>query len=143
MIRDRIHIGLDKRGFIDKISLKNILGLDGAYNKDIFLLAMALGIDEPKEIEGARFGYVRYEYIEPWDRAMLCALLIGTMVEGDEVDDYIDFEKSVDLAEKCAEKGFDILEKIVMEVDEDDERLTARLMKKLDLWYNQNVGSDF
>ena len=143
MIRDRAYIGAGKKDFINKISLKSIMGLNCTENKDIFLLAMALGMDEPKEIEGKRFEFVRYEYIKPWDRAMLSALLLGTMVEGDEVDAYIDFEKSVDLAEKCAENGFDVLEKLVMEVDEDDERLTARLMKKLDLWYNQNVGSDF
>ena len=140
---DIILISEERNKFLSKVKDNKTLGLDGVENKDIFLFAVALGLHDPKNVEGPKFTYVRRSYIKTEEKSLLAALLLGTIKEGNSIDDYADLKKCILLSEKCAERGFEELENIINDSEGDDERLTRRLMKQLDLWYNQNVGSDF
>ena len=68
-MRDRLFINVGYRdSLLKECDEKNILGFHMLEAKDIFLLAAALGLNEPRDIGGKRDGYFRTSYIKTGSR---------------------------------------------------------------------------
>ncbi len=143
MARDRLNISKENNNFVEELKEKGILDIDSSYsNKDIFLLAAALGIDSPKNLEGGKFGFVRLEYIHSYEKALISAITLGDKKNQNEIDKFSDSEIEYANSERCAQSGFETLKEIVKESQGDEDLLCDKLMSKLDFLYQKNIKSN-
>lgn len=143
MATDRICVSKEFRESIDKLREKDVLGIrtDITENKEIFMLAVALGLETPKPLKN-RDGYFLNTAIKTTDKAVIAAVLLGTASPKDELDEYANFEKSALLCEKCAESGYQELLKLYDEAEQDEELLEKNMIKKLEWLYLKNVENN-
>ena len=87
-------------------------------------------------------GEYRKSYIKSTDKALWAAVLLGTAKNDEEIDQYADLDKSVELCEQCAESGLEILKQQYEKADGDSDLLERRMLKNLDLLYTQMIESD-
>lgn len=139
---DIIYINEQYRSFIDELKANDVLGFKLLDNKESFMLAVALGINQPTECKKKRFGWTRKSYIKTADKAMWASVLLGTATTDEEINQYADLDKSIELCEQCAETGFDILKQQYDKAEGDAEVFERRMLKALDLLYTQNVEND-
>lgn len=139
---DIIYINEQFRSFIDELKANDVLGFKLLDNKESFMLAVALGINQPTECKKKRFGWTRKSYIKTADKAMWASVLLGTATTDEEINQYADLDKSIELCEQCAETGFDILKQQYDKAEGDAEVFERRMLKALDLLYTQNVEND-
>lgn len=142
-MRDRLFINLNYRDtMLSEWDEKNILGMHMLETKDIFLLATALGLDDPKDIRGKKDGYVRLSYIKTYHKALMASILLGLEENRDRVDDFANEEVNYDEAERCAESGFEKLKEMIDAAGGDLELLEKRIFSQLNMLYQKNVASN-
>lgn len=136
---DIIYINEKYRSFIDELKTNDVLGFKLLDNKESFMLAVALGVNQPTACKKKRFGWTRKSYIKSADKAMWASVLLGTATTDEEINQYADLDKSIELCEQCAETGFEILKQQYDKAEGDAELFERRMMKALDLLYTQVV----
>ena len=142
-MRDRLNINLNYRELmINEWDEKNILGMHMLETKDIFLLATALGLDTPEDIQGKKDGYVRSSYIRTYQKALMASILLGLEENREKVDEYANEDVNYDEAERCAESGFKKLKEMIDSADGDMELLEKRIFSHLNMLYQKNVASN-
>lgn len=141
MARDRVYIDASYRKFMDEIKKLDLLGLNLVENKDSFMLAVALGLDTPEDIK-TKDGWFLTKYLKTVDKSLVASVLLGTVNNDDEVDQYADLDRSIDLCERCAVSGFKELRKRIIASNGDEELLEKRLIKEMDSWYLNFVKSN-
>ena len=139
---DIIYINEKYRSFIDELKTNDVLGFKLLDNKESFMLAVSLGVNQPTECKKKRFGWTRKSYIKSADKAMWASVLLGTATTDEEINQYADLDKSIELCEQCAETGFEILKQQYDKAEGDAELFERRMMKALDLLYTQMVEND-
>lgn len=80
--------------------------------KELFLLAMALGLEKPTAIKGKRDSMVRCSYFKANEISLIYSCAWHHM---QDVQELMDENKVYALAEKCANTGFSILKHYVKE----------------------------
>lgn len=140
-MRDRIYINISHRQFLNDIKANNTLGFNLPNAKDVFLLAVALGLNSPKDIVGKKDGYFLLKDVRTADKALFASITLGKVTDDKEIDQYAKDEVNYDEAERCAESGFAILKSKIDEAGGNEELLTKRLISELDLLYQKNVKS--
>ena len=142
-MRDRLFINLKYRdGMLKKWDEENILGIHMLETKDVFLLATALGLDEPKDIEGKKDGYVRLSYIKTYQKSLIASILLGLEENKENIDSFANAEVNYDEAERCAEAGFIKLKEIIESAGGDTELLEKRILAQLNMLYQKNVAAN-
>ncbi len=141
MARDRVYINSGYRSDIEEMKDTDLLGFKLVENKESFMLAVALGLDSPEPVKN-RDGWFLMKNLKTTDKALLAAVLLGTAESDDDVDCFSDLEKSLDLCEQCAEKGYEELRQRVLDSQMDRELLERRMLKELDLLYMNLVEGD-
>lgn len=141
MARDRIYINSNFRPEIEEMKEEDLLGFSMVENKDSFLLAVAMGIDSPEAVK-SKDGWFLLKNLKTTDKALLAAVLLGTVSDDSEVDSCADIEKAIDLCEQCAESGFKELRNRIIEAGKDRDILERRMMKELDMLYTSYVEAD-
>lgn len=140
-MKDRIYINLKHREFLNEMDQNNTLGFHLVNKKEIFLLAVALGLNEPKEINGKKDGYFLLKDVKSSDRAYFASITLGNIKDEKDVDKYANDEINYEEAEKCAERGFEILKQKIDESAGNEDLFITRLISELDLLYESNVKS--
>jgi hypothetical protein len=138
-MRDRLYINVLYRDQIDVWKEKKVLGIEMLENKDIFLLAVALGMGSAAEIQGKRDGFIRTSYIKSRDKSLLASLLLGKLESQEDIDKYANDDLAYEEAEKCAEAGFAILKDMIESASFDEELIEKRVLAQLNLLYEQYV----
>jgi hypothetical protein len=82
-------------------------------NKEIYLLAMALGISNPTKIDGKRHTFVRHSYFYKNDINMIYTCAWRHL--GKDVQSLLDEKSVYEIAENCANTGFRIIRKYLEE----------------------------
>ena len=141
-MRDRVFINRNNREIINEWVDQKVLGINMLDAKDIFLLAVALGLNAPTEIQGPKEGYVRMQYFKTFDKSLIAATLLGKMGNENQIDQYANLEVNCDEAEKCAETGFVKLKQLINESEGNSELLEKRIIKQLTELYQINVASN-
>lgn len=72
----------------------------------------------------------------------MASVLLVTVTNDDEINQYADLDKSIELCEQCAEAGLEILKQYYDKAEGDTELLERRMFKNLDLLYAQTVEND-
>jgi len=141
MARDRIYTSTQYKTVIDELKENDVLGLNIAEGKDIFMLAVALGLDSPTQLKN-RVGLFLNTALKTADRALIASVLLGTATDDTQLDQFANFDASADLCEQCAETGYQMLQKKYNEANCDITIFERRLIKELELLYTKNVLGD-
>lgn len=141
MARDRVFINSEYRTMVDQMKDTDILGFSMVENKDSFMLAVAMGLDNPTDVKN-KDGWFLTKNIKTDDKALMAAVLLGMASDDADVDAFSDLDKAIDLCEKCAETGFYQLKKKKDESDYDIEIFERQLLKELDNLYEANVENN-
>ena len=139
-MRDRVFINKSYRDYINEWNDQKTLGINMLEAKEVFLLAVALGLNSPSDIQGTKEGYVRLQYFKTFDKALIASTLLGKRENASQVDKYANLDTNYDEAEKCAETGFLKLKALIDESEGNQELLEKRIMKQLMDLYQINVA---
>lgn len=141
MARDRVSTSAEYRNFIDDLKKHEVLGLQMAEGKDIFMLAVALGLNEPAPLK-SKVGLFLCNTLKTADKALMESVLLGSISEDSELDELADFDKSAELCEQCAETGYQVLRRKYTDAECDAQLLERRMLKELEFLYKKNVEGD-
>ena len=141
MARDRIYTSTQYKTVVDELKENDVLGLNIAEGKDIFMLAVALGLDNPTPPKN-KVGLFLNTALKTADRALIASVLLGTVTDDSQLDQMADFDASADLCEQCAEAGYQVLQKKYNDAGCDVTIFERRLIKELELLYTKNVEGD-
>ena len=141
MAKDRLYVSPDYKAVIDGLKEKDVLGFKIAENKEIFMMAVALGLSDPMPLK-KRDGLSLYTALKTVDRSLIASVLLGTLIDSDNVDEYADFDKSAELCEQCAEAGYLVIQQKYNDAGCDEELLERRMIKELEILYNKNKMED-
>ena len=141
MAKDRVFTSGQYRTVIDEMKKNDVLGLNIVEGKDIFMLAVALGLDNPTQLKN-RVGLFLNTALKTADRALMASVLLGTVTDDTQLDEFADQEMSADLCEQCAEAGYQLLQKKYNDADCDSDLLERRMLKELELLFIKNVEAD-
>lgn len=141
MAKDRVYTSSQYRTVIDDMKKKDVLGLNIVEGKDVFMFAVALGIDNPSPLKN-RVGLFLNTALKTADKALIASVLLGIASDDSDIDSYVDWDQSTDLCEQCAETGYQVLQKKYNDADCDADLFERRLIKELELLYMKNVESD-
>lgn len=142
-MRDRLFInGMLREGLIKEWNEKNPLGIRDLENKDLFLLATALGLNTPEDLPKGKDGYIRLQYVKTYDKALFASILLGKPENDADIDKYANADINYDEAERCAESGFKALDEFIKAAGGDTELLEKRALSRLEQLYQQYVATD-
>lgn len=141
MARDRIYTSSQYRGVVDELKKNDVLGLNIVEGKDIFMLAVALGLDDPTPLKN-KVGLFLNTALKTADKALMASVLLGTVTDDARLDEFADQDMSADLCEQCAEAGYQLLLKKYNDADCDPDLMERRLIKELELLFMKNVEAD-
>lgn len=141
MAKDRLFVSPDYKSVVDGLKEKDVLGLQIVENKEIFMLAVALGLGNPIQLK-KKDGLSLYTALKTADKALIASVLLGTISDSEDVDSYADFDASAELCEQYAEAGYSVLQKRFNDAGCDEELFERRLMKELEMLYMKNVEAD-
>lgn len=108
MARDRVYVSDSFKKTTDELKNQDVLGLSMVEGKEVFMLSVALGLDNPTLLKN-RQGLFLNTALKTADKALIASVLLGTMSDDEDMDQYADFDKSCELCEKCAETGYQVL----------------------------------
>ena len=141
MARDRVYTSSQYREVVDGLKKNDVLGLNIVEGKDIFMLAVALGLDNPTQLKN-KIGLFLNTALKTADKALMASVLLGTVTDDSQLDEYADQDLSVDLCEQCAESGYQLLLKKYNDADCDPDLMERRMIKELELLFIKNVEAD-
>ena len=140
-----IYYGEGRRDFLSRCFEKNIFGLSQSIsNKDQAFFVASWGITDPeaykkKDNSGwIRSGYIKYAE----EKTIMSTPLLATAENDEEVGEYAEYGVYKDYFEKCIEKGFQVIEKMVEEARWDNNLLERRTLTKMDLLFANYVEND-
>lgn len=142
MAHDRVYVSDAFKKTTDELKDQDVLGLSMAEGKEVFMLAVALGLDKPTVLI-KRQGLFLNTALKTADKALIASVLLGTMSDDEDMDQYADFDKSCELCEKYAETGYQVLLKKYNDAGCDEELLERRMLSEVDLLYSKNVLNSF
>lgn len=139
--RDRLYYSRKYKQLNQSLSSHEItcLGLDTLSKLELFKLAIAYGLEDPKDFDGAKEGLFNLRDIKSTaDKALINTILLGVANDNDEIDQYCDMELNYAEAERCANTGFGKLKELI-ENNKDEDLLIKRMFLELDNLYLKNV----
>ncbi len=131
---DRIYVSKRVRLMLDDMKESNYFGLSDhrVTRSELFLFAIALGMDVPKSKLESKESLVLENAIGAQTKASMYALFIDS-AECDNIDSVADKGKVYSLAEEYANTGFSILEDYISRCK--DEALIWTLIQEMDEQY--------
>lgn len=139
--RDRMYYPRKYKQFNKALTNHDIksLGLDTLSNLDLFKLAVAYGLDDPTDFDGAKEGLFLLKDIKTtYDQSLLNIVKLGTANNNDEIDEFCNLDLNYDEAERCACTGFGKLKDLI-ESNTDEELLIKKMIRELETLYITNV----
>jgi len=106
-VRDRLYISVHNRALLEKIDDILKPSHNNLERKEIFFIAMALGLDTPEEIKGKKDGLFLLKNLRDNE---INLLNVCAWHHYHDVDILSDTNKVFDIAEQCANAGFKLIE---------------------------------
>ncbi|AZV56430.1 hypothetical protein [Clostridium sp. AWRP] len=135
-----LHRGAAKKEIVDRIDKNKFLGLNNPNTSriDLFLFAMALGMDTtPTEVK-QKETFIRDEYIKIKHDAFFYSAFIYKMEDKENFDAIKNIDNVYEFAEKYANTGFDLIDDMMKTKSESVSEL--ELVKEMDQEYDKFFG---
>ena len=109
-------------------------------NKDIYLLAVAMGLDNPTEQMIKPESWTRVVNFSEKDKALIISALLGTAGSTDEIEEYCDLNNAFSYCKKFTDAGFEEIDRIAADVKYNPELLVRKMLNYVDEIYDDVVG---
>ncbi len=141
-----ISISEKSRAVVNKMKEHNLLSIGRTENdvntKDIYLLAVALGLDEePKTTIKGGESYTRAIYFKDPDRALLFASLIESAADSDDILESCDSKKAFAVSKGYTDAGFKKIDEMAEESMYDPELMVKKLLDYVDSIYDDVIDA--
>ncbi len=133
---DRINIEQEQRKLIDELKNSKMLNIKILGNSELFLLAVAFGFDNPKDLK-SKDGYVLFSTLNDKFKSMVSSINLAKCETSDDIEHSSNLERNIEMAEKHAKTGFEELSQLFSE--DDEELLFKRMLHKVDMLYKVNI----
>lgn len=133
--RDRIYYPRKYKQFNQDLTNHEItfLGFDNLSKLELFKLAVAYGLDDPSDFDGAKEGLFLLKDIKStYDESLFYTVKLGVAENNDQIDEYCDIGLNFDEAERCACTGFGRIKELLESTQDED------LLIKKCLWSLKN-----
>lgn len=142
-----ISISEKSRAVVAKMKDHNLLSIGKGDNdtntKDIYLLAMALGLDkEPSSSIKGGESYTRTIYFKDFDRALLTAAFLQTAPETDDILEYCDIKRAFANSKGYTDAGFEAIDELAQSAMYDPELMVKKLLEYVDSIYDETINKD-
>ena len=138
-------ISENSREIVAKMKNHNLLALgkgeNDMNNKDIYLLAVAMGLDNPTEQMIKPESWTRVVNFSEKDKALIISALLGTAGSTDEIEEYCDLNNAISYCKKFTDAGFEEIDRIAADVKYNPELLVRKMLNYVDEIYDDVVGN--
>lgn len=142
---DRTYIDGNRRDGIINGIIKdtNIWGLHKAENIELYMVAMALGLEKDSQEKSAhRIGYILNTAVQnsyPQAVSFMNAIHLCKIMDGKSVEEIENTDMAYDLGERYVNAGLDIISEEAQKGDE--EAMIFAMLRKLDKKYEEIFGN--
>ena len=139
-----ISISEKSRAVVAKMKEHNLLSIGKGDNdvntKDIYLLAMALGLDkEPtSSIKGGE-SYTRTIYFKDFDRALLVSALLENANSTEDLLEFCDIKKAFSNSKGFTDAGFEVIDELAQNAMYDPELMVKKLLEYVEDLYDETI----
>lgn len=139
-----LSISENSRAIVNKIKDHNLLsigkGETDTNTKDIYMLAVALGMDEvPEKVIKGGESYTRTIYFRDFDKALLEALLLNRKEDTENITQLCDMKSAFALSKEYTDAGFRKIDKLAESSMYDPELMVKKLLEYTDTIYDKKV----
>ena len=110
-------------------------------NKDIYLLAVALGLDSPEEKLSKPESWVRTVNFRDDDKSLAIAAYMATALDSDSVGKYCDLRDAFAYCKCRTDAGFRAIDSFASEAMYDPELMVKKMLSYVDTIYDEVVNS--
>ena len=110
-------------------------------NKDIYLLAVALGLDSPEERLNKPESWVRMVNFRDFDKHLAIAAYMATAPDSDSVGRYCDQREAFAYCKQYTDAGFRAIDTFASESMYDPELMVKKMLSFVDTIYDEVVNS--
>lgn len=139
-----IHISEESRDVVRKMKEHDLLSLgtgEGDSNtKDIYLLAVALGLDSPPEKLNKPYPWTRASYFGTEDKALIMSVLFGTLNDAaDDVAAHCDTKEAFGYCRQLTDAGFRRLDEFAADAMYDPDLMARKMLDYVDSKYDEVI----
>lgn len=138
-----LNVSLEAKKAIDKIEETHYFDLHNAMTSrtNLFLFAMALGLETVPTDFTQKESFVRVEYFTVHDEALLYSAFINQIEDKDSIDECVENDKVFDLAQKYANTGFTLIDNMIETKPE--SMAILEMIEELDNEYEKISNKNF
>ena len=140
-----LSISENSRKIVEKIKANNLLSIGkaekDANNKDIYLLAIALGLDKPIEKMVRTESWVRTIYFNQLDRSIVQAIYLANLPDTEDLSENCDIKDAFNYCKTLTEVGFREIDIFASEANYNPELMVEKLLEYADSIYDETVSS--
>ena len=118
------------------------VGEGDSNNKDIYLLAVALGLDRPTEKLTRSESYTRTSYFTPKDRSLITSVLLGTADEDSDISSYCKTKNAFDYCRQFTDAGFQAIDRFAAEANYDPDLMVRKMLDHVDSIYDDVIEEE-
>lgn len=111
-------------------------------NKDIYLLAVALGLDHPGEKMSNIDSYTRVTNFRPQDRSLITSVLLGTADEDSDISSYCGLKNAFDYCKQFTDAGFRAIDRFAAEANYDPDLMVRKMLDHVDSIYDDVIEEE-
>lgn len=117
-------------------------GESDSQNKDIYLLAVAMGLGSPTEKMTGAQSWTRVNYFQTEDVALLKAILLATADGTKDITPYCDTKAAFDYSRQFTDAGFKKLDEFAADALYDKDLLVRNMLDYVESMYDKIVDGN-
>ena len=131
------------REVVAKMKEHNLLsigkGEGDSNNKDIYLLAIALGLENPVDKMSRPESWTRTVNFGGFDKSLVKAAYLGTAADGDDISRYCDAREAFSYCKMLTDAGFLEIDKFAQEASYDPELMVKKMLEYVESIYDEVI----
>ncbi len=139
-------ISENSRNVVKKMKEHDLLsigkGEGDLQTKDIYLLAVALGLGSPAERMVNPQSWTRTAYFQMEDKSLLRAILLDTADSSKDISDFCDMKAAFDYSRQFTDAGFRRIDEFAAEAMYDKELMVRKMLDYVDSIFEETVNCD-
>ncbi len=138
-----IRISAESRDVVSKMKEHDLLSLgvgEGDSNtKDIYLLAVALGLGAPAEKMGDPRAWTRASYFELEDKALIRAVMLGTLDNAENIAAHCDLKEAFNYCSQFTNAGFRRIDEFAADANYDPDLMVRKMLDHVAEKYDELI----
>ena len=131
------------RDVVKKMKEHGLLSLgmreEGSRNKDIYLLAVALGLGSPTKRMIAPQSWARNTYFQMEDKALIQAVLLGSLNSSEDITSHCDLKEAYSYCRQFTDVGFQKIDKFAAEGFNDPDLMVRKMLDYVESKYDEVI----